>query len=284
MKLLAVLVHKGSTEVTLESMRSLLMELEEIDAHIMLVDNALRDGSRDALAVAIAGSENPSRVTLVGTERPMTRAACRNLAVRTAAQLGHRAEYVYFLDPGVFPDHAAISALVQVLDAYPRSAIAGSYAYDGEGFSRATAFRFPQQPEDIDRGKSNLLISRAVTPPPLAIEPPNATGAVDWVSGSSMMIRTKALEELGLFDEELTRSFEEADFALRAKMSGWLCYYVPRSAVVDLGDGWALITQEAWDSSERRWFEKHARWLTTADLRPRLVPGLSGDDDDRAAI
>ena len=278
MKLLAILVNKGSTEVAIESLRSLLVELEDQDAQVVVVDNTLRDSAALARGIEECGS---GRVTLLVTERPMTRAACRNLAVKAAVAKTGRPDFVYFLDPGVFPDQAAITALVQVLETHPHAAIAGSYAYDGEGFSRATAFRFPQAPDDIDRGER--LIARAATPP-LAIEPPQGTGAVDWVSGSSMMVRYSTIDAIGLFDEELTRAFEEADFALRAKVAGWSCYYVPRSAVVDLGDGWTLVTKEAWDTSERRWFEKHERWLTTADLRPRLVPGLTEDDDDRAAI
>jgi len=58
---------------------------------------------------------------------------------------------------------------------------------------------------------------------------------VDWVSGASLMLRRKALEETGLLDENFFLYFEDNDLCLRLRQKGWKVYFNPKVEVVHLG-------------------------------------------------
>ncbi len=55
--------------------------------------------------------------------------------------------------------------------------------------------------------------------------------AVDWVSGTCMTVRRRALEEIGPMDERFFMYFEDADLCRRAREAGWLVYYLPQVEV-----------------------------------------------------
>lgn len=55
------------------------------------------------------------------------------------------------------------------------------------------------------------------------------------ISGACMFFRTRALCEVGLFDERFFLYKEENDWCLRAKQKGWQIYYLPQITVLHSG-------------------------------------------------
>lgn len=56
-------------------------------------------------------------------------------------------------------------------------------------------------------------------------------GGIDYVSGCAMMIKRPVLEKIGLLDERYFLYFEDADFCLRAKKSGFKIAVEPRAII-----------------------------------------------------
>ncbi|MGQ9663946.1 MAG: glycosyltransferase family 2 protein [bacterium] len=50
---------------------------------------------------------------------------------------------------------------------------------------------------------------------------------VDWVQGAFLLIKRKALEEVGIFDELSPFGFEDVAWCYRAHKKGWKIYYYP---------------------------------------------------------
>lgn len=48
-------------------------------------------------------------------------------------------------------------------------------------------------------------------------------------SGGASLYRTKALKEIGLFDEDFFAYFEDVDISMRAQIAGWKVYYTPKA-------------------------------------------------------
>ena len=55
---------------------------------------------------------------------------------------------------------------------------------------------------------------------------------VDWVSGASIIVRRKALEDVGPLDERFFMYWEDADWCRRMWQKGWKVVYFPRAEVV----------------------------------------------------
>jgi GT2 family glycosyltransferase len=54
---------------------------------------------------------------------------------------------------------------------------------------------------------------------------------IDYVTGASLLIRSKVLTDVGLFDERYFLYWEDADIAVRAKRKGYNSVYCPESRV-----------------------------------------------------
>ena len=64
-----------------------------------------------------------------------------------------------------------------------------------------------------------------------------APANVDWVSGACMILRRRAVEQVGAFDERFFMYFEDADLCRRAREAGWLVFYLPHVEVVHEAGG-----------------------------------------------
>ncbi|TET74429.1 MAG: glycosyltransferase family 2 protein, partial [Candidatus Aminicenantes bacterium] len=55
---------------------------------------------------------------------------------------------------------------------------------------------------------------------------------VDWVTGACLLARRKAIEEVGLLDENFFMYYEDADWCYRMRKKDWKTYYFPFFEVV----------------------------------------------------
>ncbi len=60
---------------------------------------------------------------------------------------------------------------------------------------------------------------------------------VDWVSGACMMVRRRAIEEVGLLDERFFMYWEDADWCRRMGQKGWGVIYHPAVSVLHFVGG-----------------------------------------------
>ncbi|HHE46280.1 MAG TPA: hypothetical protein ENL08_01080, partial [Bacteroidetes bacterium] len=65
--------------------------------------------------------------------------------------------------------------------------------------------------------------------------PPFEPVEVDRLLGAAMMMRRRALEDTGGFDERFFLFSEEEDICLRLKQAGWRIYYHPGPQIVHRG-------------------------------------------------
>ena len=54
----------------------------------------------------------------------------------------------------------------------------------------------------------------------------NETRPVDWIMGSAMFVKDKAIEHVGVFDERFWMYYEDSDWCRRMWEAGWPVYYV----------------------------------------------------------
>jgi len=91
--------------------------------------------------------------------------------------------------------------------------------------------------------------------------------AIDWAEGSTLMLSTHCLQEIGPWDESFFLYSEETDFALRANDAGFSVLYVPEARAVHLQGGsagsaslWPLLVSNRW----RLYRKRHGRVASAA--------------------
>ena len=106
--------------------------------------------------------------------------------------------------------------------------MAGCNIRGHDGVSQGAAFQFPSALSELHDNAQLGLLARLLPRRSAALPTPTETTEVDWISGTSMLIRRALFDDIGLFDEGFFLYFEEVDFSRRARRAGWRLVLHPR--------------------------------------------------------
>ena len=262
-RLLTVLLNWRTADMTLQSAEAALRAMQGIDGALVIVDNNSGDGSYEALCTEVAArgwDQGAHRVRVVQSGHNGGFGAGNNYGICAGMPDGSPPDYVYLLNSDAFPAPDAIRALLDHLEAHPQSGFAGSFLHGPEGEAHRTAFRFPSIASEFEGqirfGPVSRLLSRWIVARPI----PEATTQVDWLAGASLMMRTKTLDQIGLFDETFFLYFEETDLCRRAALAGWPTDYVVESRVAHIGS--ASTGMKTWERIPQFWLDSRLHYFT----------------------
>ncbi len=272
--LLVVILNYRTPGLTIDCLRSLVDEVRSLSGtHVIVTDNASGDGSVEQIQAAIDTQGWSEWATLLPLEYNGGYAFGNNAGISLGLNSTNQPPYFILLNPDTVVRPGALKALVDFMDEHPHVGIAGSRLEDPDGTPQRSAFRFPTILSELDSGLRLGIVSKLLSKWVVAPSPPEETCQTDWVAGASMIVRREVFESVGLLDEKYFLYFEEVDFCLQAKKSGWPCWYVPDSRVVHLVGQSSGVTDTKrppkrlptyWFDSRRRYFIKHHGWLYAA--------------------
>ena len=260
-----VIVNYKTADLTIACLRSLEREVKaNFWVRVTVVDNDSGDG--DAIAASIRENGWDFWASVIVAEHNGGFSYGNNRGIEAGKSLQQTPDYFLLLNPDTEVRPGAIAALVDYLDTHPDVGIAGGSFETQDGVEWPYAFRFPTIPSQFDKGARfapiSWLLRKWATAKTMGKEP----AQVDWVSGASMMVRRKLIEDIGLLDDGYFLYFEEVDFCLRARRAGWLCSYVPQSRVMHIFGQSTGFSSGAkalkrmpsyWFSSRTRYFVKN---------------------------
>lgn len=263
MDVAAIVVNYRTANVTIEAVTVLLREMEGLDdPRILIVDNDSGDGSFEKLDKFFGDPSWGNRVTVIASKHNGGYGYGINIGVRRLLALPNPPRYVHVINPDTVLDVGSLSRLVAFMDSHPDAGMAGSHVYNPVGDERVKAFRFPSMLGEFESTAKTQVVARLLKNHSMALWPEDSC-EVDWVSGSSMLIRLPVFQQAVLFDEGFFLYFEEVDFARRVREAGWKVYYVHGASVGHLGSVSTGMSDEArrmpayWFQARRRYFVKH---------------------------
>ena len=246
----AIVVSYNTREMTLECLRALTADLAGVPSEVWVVDNASSDGSADAVA-----GEFPA-VRLVRSERNLGFGAANNRAMREAA-----GEHFLLVNSDAFLRPGCARALLECLGRHPEAAVAGPRIVRPDGSLQISCFRFPSPSRAV---LENLFVASLFPHHPVLGDyrrwAHDAEREVDWVIGACMLVRRRAYEEVGGFDERFFMYAEETDWQKRMRDAGWTVRFTPAGEVVHLGGGSGRRSRQAvraFHGSKEEFFRKH---------------------------
>lgn len=272
---LVIIVNYRTPELALAAAASLQDEVRTRgDTHVVIVDNGSGDNSVDTLSAGIARHGFHRWCTLLPVDLNSGFAAGNNAGLRwyqreTGGQLPR---YSWLLNPDTLAHAGAASALISFLNSHPAAGIAGGRCLWEGGEVRHSAFRFPSPASElmgaVNFGPLTRLLARREVPLPI----PSVPTQVEWVGGSSFMIRREVIERIGMMDEGYFLYFEESDYCARAIAAGFEVWTVPDSVITHIGGQSTGVTGAArrLNRRPRYWFYSRARFLTR-----RYGPGMA---------
>jgi len=222
-----VVVNWNTQDILRDCLKSIYEQGGEIDLEVIVIDNASTDGSVEMV------KKDFSQVTLI--ENPQNRgfAAANNQGIDIS-----KGRYVLLLNSDTVVLDNAIAKTAAFADSHPEAAVVGCRVLNPDRTLQPTCFMFPSI--------LNMLLSSTYL---YKLFPKNKffgrermtwwdrndIKEVDVVTGCFMLIRQKAIQQVGTMDEQFFMYGEETDWCYRFKEAGWKILFTPCAEIIHLG-------------------------------------------------
>jgi N-acetylglucosaminyl-diphospho-decaprenol L-rhamnosyltransferase len=229
----------------------------ELCAETWVVDNASSDGT-----VAMVRERFPE-VRVIANAENRGWAGGNNQALKQSA-----GRYLLLLNADTEPRPSSLAVLTRFLDEHPDVGACGPMLLFGDGRVQGNGRHFPTfWKEFLDvTGLRHLALGAYIRHFGWGREDFTKRAEVDEVTGSCLMARREAVEQIGWLDEQFFMYYDEVDWCCRMKAAGWRIFYVPEARVVHYVAASArqigFETYRRLFASQYRYFRKHASWPT----------------------
>ncbi|MEW6750944.1 MAG: glycosyltransferase [Candidatus Latescibacterota bacterium] len=225
MDLSVVLLSYNTRDFTEGALRSVLDAARGLAVEVFVVDNASRDGSPELVAAKFP------QVKLLRSERNLGFAGGNNLALRQVC-----GRYVMLLNTDTILRPDTLRRLVEFLDGHPEAGAAGCRILNPDGSLQLDSRRgFPTPLTALCKmtGLGRLFPrSPRLARYYMTYLNPDQVSEVEVLSGSCMVVRRQAMEQVGLLDEDYFMYGEDIDWCYRLHQAGWRIYYVPTTEII----------------------------------------------------
>jgi len=220
-----IIVNYRSTDYLLGCLRSIYNSLQQFPVKIFVQDNASEDGV-DRVKAAFP------QVILSKNSYNMGFSKAINNALKQS-----NSPYAVLLNPDSYVMDGFFEPIVHYMENNPKVGIVGPKIFDHDGSIQGSARSFPT-PLTALFGRSSLF-TRFFPNNPITranilttISDGRTPMKVDWVSGACMIVRRKAVDDIGLMDERFFMFWEDADWCRRMWKKGWMVVYFPQASII----------------------------------------------------
>ncbi len=217
----AIIVNRNTKELIQNCLNSVYRTMGNVAFEIIVIDNASSDGS-----LAILERKYPQVVKISNQE---------NKGFGVANNQGFavmKGKYALLLNTDAILTPNAVHKLWTFCEQHQEAAIVCGQLLNVDGSKQNSVAAFPT----LLTLATNTSLLEFLFPKSFPSkryehkEPINVDSAI----GACMLIRKKALDEVGFFDERYFFYFEETDLAYALHCKGWSVYYVPDAYIYHL--------------------------------------------------
>ena len=211
MKLSIVIVSYNVRDYLENCLQSVSRALEGIEGEVFVVDNHSDDDS-----VETVRAQYPW-VRLIENQENMGFSRANNIAIRES-----RGEYVLLLNPDTIVEEATLREVLRFMEEHPKAGGAGVMMHNADG-SLAPESRRALPTPWVSCLKMLGFTKRYY----MSHLPWDQPGRIEVISGAFCFLRKKALDEVGLLDEDFFMYGEDIDLSYRLMKGGWENWYLP---------------------------------------------------------
>jgi N-acetylglucosaminyl-diphospho-decaprenol L-rhamnosyltransferase len=206
---------------------STLSHATERPVTVVMADNGSTDGSPEEAL------ERFPNVRLLRTGGNLGYGTAVNRAVAELRKESERPDLFVVANPDIQWGPGSIDALLEAAGRWPRAASLGPLIRDPDGSVYPSARHLPS----VIRGGMHAVVGPMWKSNPWTaayrqdrLQP--SERAVGWLSGSCLLLRSSAFDEVGGFDERYFMYMEDVDLGDRLGRAGWQNVYVPAAEVL----------------------------------------------------
>ena len=215
MKLSVIIVSYNVRRFVEQCLDSVQKAAEGLDYEVFVVDNDSADDT-----VEVIGQRYPW-VHLIANHENLGFARANNIAIRQA-----KGEYVLLLNPDTIVAEPTLREAVTFMDAHPQAGGAGVRMHNGDGTLAPESRRAIPTP-----WVSFLKMLGFTKRYYMSHLPWDEPGRIEVISGAFCFLRRKALDQIGLLDEDFFMYGEDIDLSYRLLKGGWENWYLPQDII-----------------------------------------------------
>jgi GT2 family glycosyltransferase len=220
-----IIVNYNVRDFLHHALVSLQKAMKGIRGDIIVVDNASDDGS-----VEMVRRRFPA-IHLIVSKVNLGFAKANNLGLKRA-----QGKFLLLINPDTLVQEDTLRVMIKFFLENPDVGLAGCKVLNPDGtFQLACRRSFPRPWVAFSKmiGLSAFFPhSRLLGRYNLTYLSPDETYEIDAVSGSFMMVRREAYEQVGGLDEEFFMYGEDLDWCYRIQQAGWKNYYVHSTQII----------------------------------------------------
>jgi GT2 family glycosyltransferase len=200
-----------------ECLDSVEKSIASLNAEIYVVDNASHDGSPQMV------SEKHPAVHLIANPDNRGFGKANNQALRLC-----QGKYALILNPDTLVSPAAVRRLFDFMEAHPQAGLAGPEQCDQDGnINMVNLARM--LPREFFEYAIERLLSLGQPRHRVLITQPRQ---ISMVNAACWMVRSTAMKQIGLFNEDLFLYGEEKDVCPRLQQLGWQIWFLRDTQIV----------------------------------------------------
>lgn len=243
-----ITVNWNTRDLILNCIESVYRTIKRHSFEYIIVDNGSVDRSIDAIR-----SIYPE-VILIENSSNIGYARANNQGLSAG-----RGRYLMMLNSDTILTDDAVDTLIEFMESHPEAGAAGGQLLNRDGSRQNSIDTFPTLLTELtNKGLLRLLFPYRYRNKNIYYDRPIE---VDQVIGACILVRSKVLEQVGLFDEKFFLFFEETDWEYRVRKVGWKIFHVPSVRIYHLQGKSAgkrpVLSRIEFFRSRYRYFEKH---------------------------
>jgi N-acetylglucosaminyl-diphospho-decaprenol L-rhamnosyltransferase len=268
-RLAVVVVNHNSGAFLSRCLASTYAAAGDVALDVVVVDNASRDGSAQR-----AAAEHPT-ARIIENRVNKGFAAAANQGIRSTA-----APFVLLLNPDAEIIGGTLAALLKVAGERPRAGAVGLLVRNPDGSVQPSARKVPGLLESLGHAFLGPLLpnNRFTRSYTMAGWDRASEREVEWISGSAMLLRREAYDELEGFDEGYFMYVEDVDLCTRMRKAGWTVLFSPEVEVVhEIGVSSRSMPERMAREHSRsiyRYFDRHVARGPVVVLKPPVRVAL----------
>ena len=215
MKLSVIIVNYNVRPYLTACLDSVQRALEGIESEVFLVDNHSDDDSVEVI------SRDYAWVHLINNRENLGFSKANNIAIRQA-----QGEDILLLNPDTVVAEETLKGVIDFMDQHPKAGGAGVRMHNADGTLAPESRR--AIPTPFVAARKMLGFTKRYYMSYLSWDAP---AQIEVVSGAFMLLRHKAIYEVGMLDEDFFMYGEDIDLSYRLLQGGWQNWYLPYDIV-----------------------------------------------------
>ena len=216
-----IIVNWSTRNLLRNCLDSIYKTVRDITYEIIVIDNGSSDGSVEMLREKFPG------VKVIENRENRGFGAANNQGFRVMT-----GRYALLLNTDTILTENAVHELFSFMEAHPEAAMACGQLLHANGSKQNSIAAFPRLLTLL----TNVTLLEYIWPKRF----PSKRYAwkepieVDSGIGACLLVRKKAIDEVGMFDERYFFFFEETDWAYQMRSAGWKIFHVPSAFIYHL--------------------------------------------------